>query len=291
MKNTLKKIGASLVLAGILWSLAVNVNAAALTIDSVVYDDGADTVTVSDAGKDFSIDAITTLRVTDSSAATVAWIDVSDISSETNGAFVVTDVTNLDGLATGIYSVSFITTGGDFGSATFTVGNADQIQVTANVLPILSMNITGWAVAFGDLVADTTATAGTQTTIAVNTNAANGYTIQVANLGLLDGANQIPDAGTNENLTLGYGYGINASVDAGATIDLKTSAAATIAAAYAGADNTDVSGMSTTPATIASATGPVSAQTTTVTYHTRVSALQETGNYADTITYSITGSF
>lgn len=290
MKNTIKQITSGLVLAGVLGSLAINVNAAALNVDSVVYDDGADTITVTDAGTDFTGDLITTLRVTDSSAATVAGVDVADVT-EANGSFTVLDAVNLNGLATGIYAVSFVTAGGDFGSATFSVGNADQIQVTANVLPILSMNITGGAVAFGDLVADTPATAGTQTTIAVNTNAANGYTIQVANLGLLDGANQIPDAGANENLTTGYGFGVNASVDAGATIDLKTSAAATIAAAYVGADNTNVSGMSTTPATIASATGPVATQTTTVTYHTRVSALQETGNYTDTITYSITGSF
>jgi hypothetical protein len=44
-------------------------------------------------------------------------------------------------------------------------------------------------------------------------------------------------------------------------------------------------------ATLSSSTGPVSAQDTVVTYYTRISALQATGNYADTITYSITGSF
>ncbi|MCP4520712.1 MAG: hypothetical protein GY827_03305 [Cytophagales bacterium] len=153
------------------------------------------------------------------------------------------------------------------------------------------MKVTGGAVAFGDLVADTATTSGDTTTISVNTNAANGYIMQVANVGLIDGGNQIADAATAENLSTGYGYGINATVSAGASIDSKSSAAGTVDAAFDGADNTDVSGMSTTPATLSTATGPVSGQDTVVTYYTRISALQETGNYTDTITYSITGSF
>lgn len=284
MKNTFKKIVSLTALMGLL--LTLNVNAAALTIDSVAL--SGTNLTVTDADKDFTGDVVTTLRVTDQDAATVAGIDVSDVT-EANGSFVVADAA-LGTLANGVYSVSYITTSGDFSSATFTVGNADQIVVTANVLPILSMKVTGGAVAFGDLTADTVATAGTNTTITVNTNAANGYTMQVANTGLVDGSNTIPAAAANENLTTGYGYGINASVNAGATIDTKASAAATIAAAFVGTDNTNVSGMGGAQ-TLTSSTGPVSAQDTTVRYHTRISALQETGNYSDTITYSLTGSF
>jgi hypothetical protein len=86
------------------------------------------------------------------------------------------------------------------------------------------MKVTGGAVAFGDLVADTATTAGTTTTISVNTNAASGYNMQVANSGLVDGGNEIPAATTAENLSTGYGYGINATVSAGATVDAVASA-------------------------------------------------------------------
>lgn len=289
MKITIKKALATIAMLGVLGGLAFNVNAAAITVDSVSYN-GTDTITVTDAGKDYTGDVLTTFRVTDQDGATVAGIDVSDVT-EANGSFTV-DVTAESGTlnVAGVYSIAFITTNGDFSSATFVTGNANEVQVTANVLPILTMKLTGGAVAFGDLVADTAATAGTQTAIEVDTNAANGYTLQVASTDFVDGANQIPHAGVDEDLSSGYGYGINATVDAGATIDSVASATATVDANFDGGAQI-VTGMSSTPATLTSSTGPVANQTTTVSYHARISALQETGNYTATTTYSLTGSF
>lgn len=289
MKITIKKALATIAMLGVLGWLAFNVNAAAITVDSVVYN-GTDTITVTDAGKNYTLDALTTFRVTDQDGGTVAGIDVSDVT-ELDGSFTVAVAAESATLnVAGIYSVAFVTTNGDFSSATFVTGNANEVQVTANVLPILSMKVTGGAVAFGDLVADTAVTAANTTVIAVNTNAANGYTMQVANLWLKDGTNQIPDATVDEDLSTGYGYGINASVDGGATIDGKVSTVATVAANYDGAAQI-ATGMATTAATLTSSTGPVSAQSTTVSYHARISALQETGNYSDTIIYSITASY
>jgi hypothetical protein len=296
MKITFKKALATIAMFGLLGSFALNVNAAAINMaagDSAVYNDETDTVTVNIALKDFASDNLSTLRIVNgNTSATVANTTVAQVTANNNGSFVVTNATELNGLTDGIYSVSFVTVGGDFGSATFTVGSADQIIVTANVLPILSMKVTGGAVAFGDLVADTAVTSVTTTAIAVNTNAANGYTMQVANSGLKDAVNstEIESATASENLSSGYGYGINATIDAGATVDTKSSTAGTVDGNFNGGGQI-VSGMSSTPATLSSSTGPVSAQTTTVSYHTRISALQETGNYTDTITYSITGAF
>jgi hypothetical protein len=155
------------------------------------------------------------------------------------------------------------------------------------------MKLTGGAVAFGDLVADTAKTAATQTAVEVDTNAANGYTLQISNSanGLYNGSDSIPAAGTKEDLSSGYGYGVNATVDAGATIDSVASATATVNATLFDGGTQIASGMSSTPATLSSSTGPVANQTTTVSYHTRISALQATGNYTDTITYSLSGSF
>lgn len=291
MKITIKKVLATIAMLGILGGLAINVNAAAINVDSVVYDDGTDTITVTDADKDFSTDVLTTFRVTDQDGSTVAGISVADVS-EANGSFTATNVA-INGLANGIYSIAFVTTNGDFSSEVFVVGNANDVTVTANVLPILTMKLTGGAVAFGDLVADTATTSANTTDIEVDTNAANGYTLQVANSanGLYNGTTSIAAAGIKEDLSSGYGYGINATVDAGATIDSVASATATINATLFDGGAQIASGMSSTPATLTSSTGPVANQTTTVSYHTRISALQETGNYTDTVTYSLSGSF
>lgn len=291
MKITIKKALATIAMLSVLGGFAFNVNAAAINVDSVVYDDGTDTITVTDADKDFSTDVLTTFRVTDQDGSTVAGIDVSDVT-EANGSFTATNVA-IDGLADGIYSIAFVTTNGDFSSEIFVVGNANEVTVTANVLPILTMKLTGGAVAFGDLVADTATTSANTTDIEVDTNAANGYTLQVANSanGLYNGTTSIAAAGTKEDLSSGYGYGINATVDAGATIDSVASATATINTTLFDGGAQIASGMSSTPATLTSSTGPVANQTTTVSYHTRISALQETGNYTDTVTYSLSGSF
>jgi hypothetical protein len=42
---------------------------------------------------------------------------------------------------------------------------------------------------------------------------------------------------------------------------------------------------------LSTAPGAVIGQVTTVTYKAKIDTLQETGNYTDTITYSITGAF
>ncbi len=292
MKITIKKALATIAMLGVLGGLVFNVNAAAITVDSVVYD-WTDTITVTDADKDFAADVLTTLRVTNQDGATVAGIDVSDVT-ESNGSFTVT-VTDESGTlnTAGIYTIAFVTTGGDFGSDLFVTGNANEVDVTANVLPILTMKLTGGAVAFGDLVADTPTTAAISTAVEIDTNAANGYTLQVSNSanGLSNGTVSIPAADIKEDLSTGYGYGINATVDAGATIDSVASAAAIVNATLFDGAAQVASGMSSTPATLTSSNGPVADQVTTVSYHARISALQATGNYTDTITYSLSGSF
>jgi hypothetical protein len=291
MKITIKKALATIAMLGVLGGLAFNVNAAAQNSTSSF--DGSNTITVTVPGvADFTADVLTTLKVTDQDGTGLTNVDVADVTENANTTFTV-NTTDHGALADGIYSVSFITTAGEFGSSIFVVNNANEVTVTANVLPILTMKLTGGAVAFGDLVADTVTTSANTTDIEVDTNAALGYTLQVANSanGLYNGTTAIAAAGTKEDLSSNYGYGINATVDAGATIDSVASATATINATLFDGGTQIASGMSSTPATLTSSTGPVANQTTTVSYHTRISALQETGNYTDTVTYSLSGSF
>lgn len=283
MKNTIQKVLSCIAILSLIAGFSAN--AANTALDSTAAY-SADLVTITVAGKDFSAswEEISTVKLTNSNG-----VDVPLVGSTTNanGSFTV----DAASLTKDIYAVSFVTTDGDFGSATFVVDSANTIDVTANVLPILAMNVSGGAVSFGDLVANELKSGSVTTAVKVNTNAANGYTLQVANAGLKDGSNEIVAADTAwEDLNSGFGYGINASVDTGASIDVLNSAAASIDANFNGTDGTKVAGMGGAK-NLTTAAGPVSDQTTTVNYYTRVSALQATGNYSDVITYSITGSF
>ena len=64
MKITIKKALASIAMFSVLGWLAFNVNAAAITVDSVAYN-GTDTITVTHTTKDYTLDLLTTFRVTD----------------------------------------------------------------------------------------------------------------------------------------------------------------------------------------------------------------------------------
>jgi len=218
MKITIKKELTTLAMLSVLGGLALNVNAAAQTSTSSF--DNVNTITVTVAGvADFQADVLTSLKVTNQDGTALTNVDVADVTENADTTFTVS-TSNHGVLSTGIYSVSFVTTAGKFGSSIFVVGNANEVTVTANVLPILTMKVNGGA-AFGDLVAGTIATA-TTTAITVNTNASAGYQLSVSNSvnGLNKGSNAAKDviaavAGNSTDLASNFGYGIQATVAAG----------------------------------------------------------------------------
>lgn len=281
----MKKIIAIISVIAMMIGLTASVNAAKLTVDSASI--SGNNITVVDADQDYTGVTFDRLSIYKNGSATaVTGVNNTHAGTLANGSFVI-DASGAPAntFDDGEFVIYFEINGSDNGTVSFSVG--DTVQVSAVVLPILTMALTNANISFGDLVADTAKAGDLATTITVNTNAASGYAVQVANAGLSDGSNSIADAGNNVDLTSVYGYGINASAvngDAG-------SAAASIDSKYVGVDNTNVSGMSTTAGNLVSANGPVASQVTTVNYHTRVSALQEAGNYSDTVTFTITGSF
>lgn len=292
MNSTFKKALATIAMLSLLSGFALNVNAAAQTSTSVF--DGSNTITVTVPGVAvFTSDVLTALNVTDQDGTSLTNVDVADVTENGDTTFTV-DTTNHGVLATGIYSVSFITTAWEFGSSIFVVGAANEIQVTANVLPILSMKVTGSAV-FGDLVAGNIATA-TTTAITINTNASAGYQLSVANStnGLNKGSNpedKIAPVTANTDLSAAYGYGIQAVIAAGSAGSAGGASATGVVGGDYNYSNDTVSPMTNVGTSLSSAPGAVIDQITTVTYKAKIDALQETGNYVDTVTYSVTGAF
>lgn len=295
----MKKIIAMIAVISMIMGITASVNAAVLPANTLSVDVSGDNITVNATGKDFSADNVSALTIYDNGAA-VANIDVADVTANNNGDFVFSvaaDATGSFAVAQNkTYAIEFATVGGDTGIASYVTDRT--VNVTANVLPILSMALANTSIDFSDLVVDTAKTAGSATTITVNTNADNGYSVQVSNLGLIDvtdPANSIADAAANTDLTDGnsYGYGINATIDNAGDNDFGSlvSADGTIQGNFNGTDDTKVTGMSTTDAELVSANGPVSGQVTTVSYYSKISALQTAGNYSDTITYTLTGKF
>jgi hypothetical protein len=201
---------------------------------------------------------------------------------------------------------SFIvsTSVGDFGGVLQYVGQANTVLVQAKINPTISFVIRNSADTantnicdFGTVDTSTVYTCSYR--LKVGTNAANGYTVAVANSGsLTDGVNNIANAAVGSagsggtNLVAGTeGYGITITpgsvTGSGGTVS--------IASAYnAGATNA-VSYVNTTPTTVLSANKPNNPTSTTysslVTQKIAISSSTPAGFFTKTETYTVTYNF
>lgn len=205
--------------------------------------------------------------------------------------------------ATGIYSIGFTDSNGDFGATLIYVGDDNDVTVTATVTPLLSMAIRN----SGDTGDTNACDLGTLTTsavntcayrIKVNTNANSGYTVTINSDGDLrkSGSGDVADAEDLDPIvenntvtagTEGYGIAFNGGAATGGAVT------------ESGNFNDD-----DTPIPISSATnlytsnGPnnpgASGDTTNtalVTHRATVDAGTETGNYSHIVTYLTSASF
>ena len=148
MKTNFKKV---IALLSIAWLVVLNsswVNAWALNWVTTSYDDANDTITVN-ATKDFTTDNVSVWSVKQSNWTAVANWDSTEVTENVNN-FVITSA-SFDGLVKWIYSVSFSTVNWDFGAWVVYVDNWNVVNVSAVVLPILSMELSTNSLDFGEL--------------------------------------------------------------------------------------------------------------------------------------------
>ncbi len=190
------------------------------------------------------------------------------------------------------YSVSIAGTFGDTGSILVNVINDDQVLVSATVPQSLTFSISDNTIGFGSLTSASARFAtgdangsGTETeahNIIVGTNAANGYTVNLAGSTLTYGGNTITAIGaTNSASTPGseqFGLRMSASGGTGA-----------VSAPYA-ADGFAFDSAAF-PDQIASAAGASANTTYSARYLANISPSTEAGAYTATLTYTATANF
>ena len=146
------------------------------TLEGTATIDG-DTITVTATGHNFSEDGITTLRIIGSD-----WNNLDNVSSddvdenEDDDSFDI-DVSDADIDDDKIYSISFATEGWESGYALL-YQDANVVEVSATVLPVLTMTVEGGDINFGNLDIGQWNEADTQTTVSVNSNASDGFVVQ-----------------------------------------------------------------------------------------------------------------
>lgn len=182
------------------------------------------------------------------------------------------------------YSVSVSTDAGGYGEGQLTLGapTSNVVNVSASVIPTLSMTLTNQTINFGTLIQWTTATAASGTVIAVATNAANGYTVKVAsaNWSLAGTATPITSATADLSVAAKW-YWIQAA---------STAWAPSLDAAYNLAAS-NVWQLQTTAQDLFTKNALTTNDQVTVTYKAKIDNTIVAGNYADTLTYTITWNF
>lgn len=161
------------------------------------------------------------------------------------------------------------------GSGTSVAGETTTVAASTN------------AISYGSLVIDTPAVAAH--TITVTTNASSGYTTTLQQdhdlqsggadtIGAVSGTNASPAAWPGGITTGKFGYHTTDSV-------LCTGSTNRFAS------NDTYAALTTTPAEVACASGPVSSEQNTVVYKLQIGSLQSAGTYQNTLTYITTAKF
>lgn len=188
------------------------------------------------------------------------------------------------------YTIAFSATNGVFGTAT-AGDTTNSVAVSARVLPILSMDISNSAVNLGVLTPGAINDSATDTTVTVKTNAVNGYIVQAAATNFTDGSHTIPFVTRAAQAAGTSGFSIDV-----ASVGQGTNGTSTVASAN-GLGGASTFAVANGAATIAGAVsgigtaGTTDGDTVVVNYAAAVSAVQEAGSYANTVTYTTSGTF
>lgn len=179
----------------------------------------------------------------------------------------------------GYYVITFNTNIGDFGSATLDKNGGNKVNVTATVVPTLSLTLTGSAVTFGVLTPGTVTPGSANPVLTVKTNATLGYTLKVASAtgALASGSDRINSVGGDLDAAAD-GYGLQATGSGGA-----------IAGGYAG--GSDIVGAVTISAANLMTGTRTAGDVATLTLKAKASNTTAAGNYSDTLTFTLAGTF
>lgn len=294
MKKMIARVSGLAMLATL--ALSNSAVAAGVEVASVVHDDVAGTVIVNDVPGiiDYGTDLIDVWEVTHldgtGSHAVVASGTDAEVAGAT-GSFTVTHG-DLAGMAADTYTISFVTQGGEYGAAVFAVGNADQVPVTATVVPVLDFQIQPGDNDTDKLIQLNTLTADVWSEDDINldyaTNAQGGMTVTMEAGGLRTGDTAADfEIGQSINATVlettpadDYYKVSTAANAAGVSFDAGTDSITDVAGAHMVglvqvADTANAPGSGSTPLTI----GAV-ARTGT-----------EAGSYSDTLTFVASATF
>lgn len=214
------------------------------------------------------------------------------VTTAANPSTVTMTFGNTDDLATANYTVTVVS-GTSFGVKVFSVGNANEVTVTAKVDPVLTFSLSSNSIALGTL--STGSTASSTHTMTAATNATSGYVISVGGATLTkvgEPSETITATSTPSASTIGAEQ---------FAINLKDNTTPNVGAEAVGGNGVAVGNFATADSFVFDATGantiansgtsPTGSTVFTVSYIANIAADTAAGDYATTLTYTITPTF
>lgn len=275
--TNIKKVVAGASAIAILTMNMINFTANAAALNDAAWAVAVDDITITKAGAFAGSATCTTMVSANGGAPASRVCAVTDAN-----VLTITDPDgSVDGWVTaGFYVITFNTNDGVFGSVTVDTGTYNDVTVTATVAPILTMSLSETALTLWTL---TTGTYSTDNIIAtVSTNALAGADVTMASVWLkdtvIDREIWVTDIAANPQ-TAATDYYKATTNGAPVLTDVNDG--------LANAGGTDV----VASQVVYNGTWPVNAQATTITVGSKIWATTEAGNYSDTLTFTVTGSF
>ncbi len=281
------------------WDNSTSVNASLDYTDIDVLDDAVNvTLAASPSGATWGAvrTSGTVITLTNGTSAVGAG-SVIRIKIGTNATNQSTGVRQITNGSAGTTTLAISGTFTDTGTISTPIIADDVVNITATVNQTISFVVNDNTIGFGTLTtsnaryatADTNGSASDSVahTLAVGTNAANGYTINVQGATLTSGSNTITAIGATSAASSAGSeqFGIYATKSGGVN--------GTITARY-GDDSTPgfaYNATASTSDTLATGTSATATETYSIHYIANIAALTEAGSYSTNITYVGTGNF
>lgn len=182
-----------------------------------------------------------------------------------------------NGLDAGYYVITFNTNNGHFGSATLdNSATYNKVNVTATVVPTLSLSLVTNNASLGVLSPGVFSATPVDVDLTYSTNAKSGLTVAMASTGLKDTAadHEIHATGISAMTTNDGVYAVETALGAG---NASVTAGSPAVAA--------------TQNVVTSTGAPVDNVTTNVQVGAEITNTTVSGNYTDTLTFTVTGTF
>jgi hypothetical protein len=281
------------------WDNSTSINASLDYTDIDVLDDGGQiTLAAAPSGATAGVVRTSATVITFTNGTSViAGGSVIRFKIGTNATNQSTGVRQITNGSAGTTTLTIAGSFGDTGTISTPIIADDTVNITATVNQTITFTVSDNTIGFGTLTTanaryatgDTNGTTSDTAahTLAVATNAANGYTVSLQGATLTSGANSIDAIGAASAASspASEQFGIYATKAGGvnATITTRYNDNATPKFAY--------NATGSTSDTLATGTSATNTETYSIHYIANIAGVTEAGSYATNITYVGTGNF